>query len=65
VRARIAAHAKKKVAREGFWRGALVLDFGKDLPAFCGKLHALPARDFVAEIIDAFRGRVVEIADFY
>lgn len=49
----------------GFWRGGLVLDFGKDLPAFCEKVQALPAREFVAAISEALRGPLVEIGEFY
>jgi hypothetical protein len=49
----------------GFWRGGLVLDFGKDLPAFCEQVQALPAREFVAAISAALRGPLVEIGDFY
>jgi hypothetical protein len=68
VRARIAEYARANVAWEsclGFWRGALVLDFGKGLPAFYEHVHALPARDFVAAISAAFRGRVAEIGDLH
>ncbi|NRR34109.1 hypothetical protein HSX11_28425 [Oxalobacteraceae bacterium] len=49
----------------GFWRGALVLDFGKDLPAIGEKVRALPAREFVAAISAALRGPLVEIGEFY
>ena len=49
----------------GFWQGGLVLNFGKDLPAFSEKVQALPAREFVAAISAALRGRIVEIGEFY
>jgi hypothetical protein len=68
VAARIADHARASVAWSeclGFWRAALVIDFGKDLPSFSEEVHALPARDFVAAISDAFRGQLVEIGEFY
>lgn len=68
VRAHVEDRARPSVAWDsclGYWRGALVLDFGKDLPAFCEKVQALPAREFVAAISAALRGRLVEIGDFY
>jgi len=49
----------------GFWRGAVVLDFGKDLPKFCETLRALPAREFVRELAEAFRGPLVEVGMIY
>ncbi|MES2162556.1 MAG: hypothetical protein V4476_15460 [Pseudomonadota bacterium] len=49
----------------GYWRGGLLLTFRKDLPAFSEKLQALPAREFVAAISAALRGRLVEIGEFY
>lgn len=49
----------------GFWRGGLVIDFGKDLPAFVDEVHRLPARAFVDALRDAFRGPLVEIGEFY
>jgi hypothetical protein len=68
VAAHIENHAKLSVAWNeclGFWRGALVINFGKDLPSFTNYVHALPARDFVAEISAAFRGPIIEIGEFY
>ena len=49
----------------GFWRGAVVLDFGKDLPKFCETLRALPAHEFVRELAEAFRGPLVEVGIIY
>ncbi len=68
VVARIEAHAKPSIGWDsclGFWRGALVLDFGKDLPAFSDRVHALPAREFVSALSAAIRGPLVEIGEFY
>jgi len=68
VIARIEDGARPGVAWDsclGFWRGGLVLNFGKDLPAFCEKVQALPEREFVAAISAAFRGRIVEIGEFF
>lgn len=68
VRIHVEDHAKPNVAWthcQGFWRGALVIAFGKDLPPFYRVVHALPARDFVADVAEAFRGRLVEIGEFY
>ena len=68
VKAQVEEHAKHNIAwndYQGFWRSALVIDFGKNLPAFVEDKHALPARDFVAAVAEAFRGRVVEVGEFY
>ncbi len=48
---------------QGYWRGALILDFNKDLPDFVESLHRLPARDFVAALAEAFRGPLVEVGE--
>ena len=49
----------------GYWRGAVMLDFGKSLPGFCEKLRQLPARDFVNDLASAFRGPIAEIGVVY
>lgn len=49
----------------GYWRGAVMLDFGKSLPGFCEKLRQLPTRDFVNELASAFRGPIAEIGVVY
>ncbi|PXX33710.1 hypothetical protein [Undibacterium pigrum] len=49
----------------GYWRGAVMLDFGKSLPNFCENLRQLPARDFVNELATAFRGPIAEIGVVY
>jgi len=68
VQIQVEDHAKPHLAWEtcsGFWRAALVLDFGKDLPAFTESVHCLPARDFVAAVGEALRGPIVEIGELY
>ena len=45
----------------GYWRGGVVLDFGKDLPKFCETRRTLASREFVAELAGAFRGPIVEV----
>ena len=68
VTAHIADHAQANVAwqdYQGYWRGAVVIDFGKDLPSFTDEVHQLPSRDFVAAISTAFRGSIVEVGEFY
>ena len=45
VKAQVADSAKENIAwqdYQGFWRGAVVIDFGKDLPGFVEARHALP-----------------------
>lgn len=49
----------------GYWRAAVVIDFGKDLPSFSKEIHALPLRDFVADVGVALRAPVLEIGEFY
>jgi len=68
VSAQLAEYAKTSKAWDtclGYWRGALVIDFGKDLPAFSEQVQALPSRDFVSALSAALRGPLVEIGDFY
>ncbi|MDP9605124.1 UNVERIFIED_ORG: hypothetical protein J2W38_004937 [Variovorax paradoxus] len=68
VRAQVEGFALKHIGWTeclGFWRGGLVIDFGKDLPGFVESVHRLPARAFVEALQDAFRGPVVEIGEFY
>ncbi|NVM74783.1 hypothetical protein FHW83_000543 [Duganella sp. SG902] len=68
VKVHVQDGAKENIAWDhiqGYWRAALVIDFGKDLPSFCGGIQALPARDFVTDMADAFRSRLVEIGEFY
>jgi hypothetical protein len=61
----LARHTQAWTDYTGVWRGALIIDFGKDLPAFVDTVHALPTREFVAQISNAFRGPVAEIGEFY
>ena len=68
VKVHIEEHAEHNIGwsdYQGFWRGALVIDFGKDLPRFVKEVHELPAREFVTAIGEAFRGPIVEIGEFY
>ena len=68
IRAHVQEYAKAQITWTdclGYWRGGLVLDFGKDLPAFAEGVQALPSRAFVTALSDAFRGRLIEIGDFY
>jgi hypothetical protein len=58
--------ARKNIAFHdypGFWRGAVVLDCGKDIPAFADGRHLLFCREFVAEIGMAMRARLCEIGE--
>lgn len=49
----------------GYWRGGVVLDFGKDLPKFCETRRKLASGEFVAELAAAFRGPIVEVGVIY
>lgn len=49
----------------GYWRGGVVLDFGKDLPKFCETRRTLASAEFVAELAAAFRGPIVEVGVIY
>ena len=67
VRAHVAEFAQENISWascNGFWRGALVIDFGKDLPGFARTVHLLPAAQFVRELSEAFRGPLVQIGEF-
>jgi hypothetical protein len=67
VEIQVSEHAQNNVDWSdyvGFWRGALVIDFGKDLPAFIEGVHILPNREFVLAIDEAFGGDVIEVGEF-
>jgi hypothetical protein len=49
----------------GIWRCGLVLDCGKDLPAFMGKKHQIPSRKFATQIEKAFDSTLVQIGHCY
>jgi hypothetical protein len=66
VRVHIEAYAKHLHSwdnYQGFWRGGLVIDFGKDLPSFIEEKHALPTRNFITDITTAFQGEIVEVGE--
>ena len=68
VRINIEDRARSQVGwrnLDGFWRAALILEFGKDIPAFAGAVHLLPERAFVSAISAAFRGPIEEVGEFY
>jgi hypothetical protein len=68
VRAHIEENAGANIGwtnYQGFWRGGLVIDFGKDLPAFVENKHLLPEARLVTELAEAFRGPLVEVGEFY
>jgi hypothetical protein len=48
----------------GFWRGALMWDFGKDVAEFAGDTDLLPERQFVADLEEAFRAKIIEVGQF-
>lgn len=47
----------------GWWRGGVILDFGKSVPAFANGVHALPNRAFVRELAEAMRSELHEIGE--
>ena len=60
--------AKQNVAWVGYagvWRGALVLDCGKDLPEFVERRHALKSAQFLTEVSEALRCAIHEIGEIY
>ena len=68
VKIHVADHAEKNVAwsnYRGFWRAALVIDFGKDLPAFARGQHVLPNQEFVKAVSEAFGARIAEVGEFF
>ena len=49
----------------GYWRAALVLDFGKDLPALGDKLYKLGNSNFLNELELAFGTSLIQIGEVY
>ncbi|MFO0585076.1 MAG: hypothetical protein U0229_22595 [Anaeromyxobacter sp.] len=49
----------------GLWRAAVVLDFGKDLPAFAEGRRVLPEASFTKALSEAFRGPLIEWGEYY
>jgi hypothetical protein len=49
----------------GYWRGAVVLDCGKDLPKLVDGRHTLPSQAFLQQIADAFRSSIIEVGEIY
>ncbi|WP_426339451.1 hypothetical protein ACN9MZ_24530 [Pseudoduganella sp. S-14] len=51
---------------KGYWQGAVILDFGKDLPTFADEVRSLPNREFVEALRNALRAQsIIEIGEFY
>jgi hypothetical protein len=50
---------------KGYWRAALILDCGKDLPGFIEGLQALPSQGFIEDVSAAFGTKVYEIGEVY
>jgi len=69
VRLHVEDYASKHLAfpdYKGYWRAAVILDFGKDLPVFSDGVHALPSKDFVKALQQALRAQsIVEVGEFY
>lgn len=68
VKAHVAEHSAGHVGWNnyaGVWRGAVVIEFGKDLPSFSDALHRLPNREFVQALEGAFRADLAEVGEFY
>jgi hypothetical protein len=66
----ISVEEKEKVIGEqnflGFWRTALILDFGKDLPALSDKyLFKLENEKFLSELEQAFESPLMHIGEIY
>jgi hypothetical protein len=49
----------------GIWRCGVILDCGKDLPAFIQKTNNLPSTKFASDIRNAFGGKIVQIGHYY
>jgi len=50
---------------EGYWRTALIIDCGKDLPNLGNELFKIPNRDFVKDVEHALGCEVVEVGEVY
>ena len=49
----------------GIWRCGVILDCGKDLPAFAQKTNKLPSTRFASDITKAFGAKIVQVGHFY
>lgn len=49
----------------GVWRAGLILDCGKDLPAFAGQVAAVPGTAFAADLAEAFGTELVQTGFYY
>jgi hypothetical protein len=49
----------------GFWRMALIIDCGKDLPALGDDFYIIPEREFVNELEVAWGSQIVEVGEVY
>ncbi len=49
----------------GYWRTALVIDCGKDLPKLSDDLYTLVSREFINDFEHALGSKVVEIGEVY
>ena len=49
----------------GYWRAALILDFGKDVPALSDKLFKLENEKFLSELEQAFECTLIQIGEVY
>jgi hypothetical protein len=49
----------------GFWRGAVLIDCGKDVPSFTSGVLHLPDKRFVEALSEAFRAPILEVGEFY
>jgi len=69
VKVHIEDFARKHIASKdykGFWRAAVILEFGKDLPAFADGVHSLPSKEFLQALQNALRAQSInEIGEFY
>ena len=49
----------------GVWRCGVILDCGKDVPAFMQKKNQLPSTKFVPDLRKAFGHKLIQIGHFY
>jgi len=49
---------------DGIWRCGVILDCGKDCPAFMEKTNTLPSTQFTSEVSNAFGRTIVQVGHF-
>ena len=50
---------------KGYWRTALIIDCGKDLPKLFEDLYKIENKEFISDIENALGSTIIEIGEVY